>query len=281
MTFDDHLRDELRHVTQSQPIDADTALDAVKTAPLAVLEDAALPRPRHARTRRLIGVAATIALVAGAIALPFALRNDGTQMKDAKKTPHRSSKSSRLHVDPKALAAVHLGARRDHHRRQLPRRVHDDRAAADDADDDRTVPHDERLAAEGGRPSVMPVCSISTPHDVKTTGIATVNVDPYALISVSNVSNFGDVTVARRFHERVGGGWRRLRARPGPRLRPRSVHVGLRRPASRARSGSAKARAMMGLASPYGYLHVVKSAIVGAETVGAATVNGEPVTVSG
>jgi hypothetical protein len=271
MTFDDHLRDELRRVTQSQPVDTDAALNAVKDAPLAALEEEGLPRTRRVRGRRLIGVAAAIALVAGAIALPFALRNDGTATKDAKKTPRRTAKSHKLRVDPQALAAV--------------------TSALDATTNLGSFRVTYTMTSVGGRAPSAPcpngnprddaarqLCAVG-PSNVTTTGWATVNVDPYALISVSNVSNFGDVTVradATSVWESGGADYGLDSGRVSGPGQPLSGFAGLVEGTLGRREG---AGAMMGLASPYGYLHVVKNAITGAERVGTATVNGAPVTV--
>jgi PASTA domain len=279
MTFDDHLRGELRRVTAAQPLDADAALDAVKAAPgpaVAWLEEARPSRPRRARTRRLIGLAAAIALVAGAIALPFALRKDGNDSKDA--TRH-TPKSHHLQVDPKALAAVTSAL-------DATTNVGSFRVAYTMTEHPPTSPATTGpcptlnvAPLKAGGPVVEPVCGVSPPHNVTTTGWATVNVDPYALISVSHVSNFGDVTV-RADSTSV---WEQGGANYG-------LEVGSNTGPGQSLSGFASlvdgtlgqregAGAMMGLASPYGYLHVVKDAIVGAETAGTGTVNGEPVTV--
>src|SRR4051812_7976331 len=110
MTFDDRLRDELRRATASQPLDTDAALDAVRgaaTAPVAAeppvvaLEDVAVPRPRRVRTQRLVGVAAAIAIVIGAIAIPLALRDDSHDAAQRKPTHPKH-----LSVNRAALRAV-------------------------------------------------------------------------------------------------------------------------------------------------------------------------------
>src|ERR1700730_11444894 len=83
MSFDDRLRDELRKATESAAIDADAELRRVRSPdanaadePVVVpLVDADAPRRRPVRTRRIIGVAAAITMIAGAVALPFALRD--------------------------------------------------------------------------------------------------------------------------------------------------------------------------------------------------------------
>jgi hypothetical protein len=272
MSFDEHLRDELRRVTRSQTLDTDAALDVVKGTPLARLEDEARPRARRVHTQRLIGVAAAIAIVVGAIALPLALRNDGNDTKhDA---THRTS-SHQLRVDPKALAAVTSAL-------DATTNVGSFRVAFTITEHPPTEPPTSvacpnEIRTEDG--VAQPLCRDTGPHSVTTTGWATVNVDPYAIISVSNVSNFGDVTVRAddtRVWEQGGAnyglGSNRVQS-PG---QPLSGFASLVEGTLGRREG---AGAMMGLASPYGYLHVVQDAITGAETIGTDTVNGEPVTV--
>jgi hypothetical protein len=123
------------------------------------------------------------------------------------------------------------------------------------------------------------VCGTTEERNVTTNGVAIVNVDPYALISVSHVSNFGDVTVradSTSVWEQGGANYGlEVGSDTGP-GQSLSGFAGLVEGTLGRREG---AGAMMGLASPYGYLSVVKNAITGAVKVGPATVDGAPVTV--
>jgi hypothetical protein len=99
-------------------------------------------------------------------------------------------------------------------------------------------------------------------------------VSPFAMEAVSNVSNFGPVTVQvddTNYWETAGSG-------PPTNTgtgQPISSFAGLVEGTLGPREG---AGAMMGLASPTGYLSITKEAIVGAATIGTGTVNGRPVT---
>ncbi len=81
MSLDSRIRDELRAVTSSHDLDEDAALRAVKdraaraNVNVVPLEDGNEPRRPLARSQRLVGALAAAALIAGAIAVPFALRD--------------------------------------------------------------------------------------------------------------------------------------------------------------------------------------------------------------
>jgi hypothetical protein len=83
MNFDSRLRDGLRQAVDGHDLREDAALHEVKatqpteSADFAVgsLEDLVSQRSQHARTQRIVGAVAACALVAGAVALPVALRN--------------------------------------------------------------------------------------------------------------------------------------------------------------------------------------------------------------
>ena len=114
----------------------------------------------------------------------------------------------------------------------------------------------------------------NTAHDVTTTGVATVNVNPFAMVAVSNVSSFGAVTVQvddTDYWETTGSGTASASASGYP----ISGFASLVESTLGPREG---ASAMMGLASPTGYLSITRAAITGAAQIGTGTVNGETVT---
>jgi len=83
MSFDHRLRDGLRQAVDGHDLHEDIALQHVKaTQPIewadmtvGALDDLTAPRLPHARTQRIVGAVAACALLAGAVALPVALRN--------------------------------------------------------------------------------------------------------------------------------------------------------------------------------------------------------------
>jgi hypothetical protein len=84
MSFDSRLRDALRHAVDGHDVREDAALEEVKAAQptewadftVVAIEDVlASRRSQHARAQRIVGAFAACALLAGAVALPVALRN--------------------------------------------------------------------------------------------------------------------------------------------------------------------------------------------------------------
>ena len=147
MSFDDRLRDELRRATQSQPIDAEHALHDVRAKRCGRPRGASSRRHRRgaasktsppnragasARAQRIVGVAAAVALIAGAIAIPFALRDSSGNGDNRAHAPADAEDTAR---EPGRAAGRRLRARRNHRHRQLPRGVHARRAAGHRADD--------------------------------------------------------------------------------------------------------------------------------------------------
>ena len=228
MSFDDRLRDELRKATESHAIDADAALRRVKSpeaAPIGVpgandpavvpLVEEDAPHRRQVRARRIIGVAAAIALIAGAIALPFALRDnphDTARRVDPKRTtPKIDKKSKAPHINPAALQAVTSALDATTNAGSF----HVEYSLTEIASPTPTttipcpryanniplVPARPPAGSQGSGPLIekpgatVIVCGGGRTNNVTTTGYATVNVNPYAIKAVSNVSTFGPVTV--------------------------------------------------------------------------------------
>jgi len=83
MSFDSRLRDGLRQAVDGHDLREDAALQEVKAAhptewadfTVGGLEDLVSQRSQHARAHRIVGTVAVCALLAGAVALPVALRN--------------------------------------------------------------------------------------------------------------------------------------------------------------------------------------------------------------
>jgi hypothetical protein len=307
MSFDDHLRDELRKATESHPLDADDALHAVKSTQPAgatasstsepavvALEDVDLPRRHHVRARRLVGVAAALALVAGAVAVPYALRSHPHDTA-RRVTPHhvksvkdaKPTKNAKPSLNPAALQAVAsaLNATTSAGSFHVAYTLQENPGTAPTTTVCQSVevapgaiyngPNGATLPSAGtNRRPVTQCYSGNTVHNVTTTGTATVNVSPFAMEAVSDVSNFGPVTVQvddTNYWETAGSG-------PPSNTgtgQPISSFAGLVEGTLGPREG---AGAMMGLASPTGYLSITKEAIVGAATIGTGTVNGRPVT---
>lgn len=293
MSFDDRLRDELRKATESHAIDANAALRRVKSSDpnrpddtvLVPLVDEVAPRRRQVRARRVIGVAAAIALIAGAIALPFALRDrphDTARRTDPHRTTLRLDKNGKgplinraaLQAVASALNAT-TGAGSFHVEYTL-------------TESPATVPTTTTChTVEGPALSYLPqmqrpvttptatVCSGGQVHNDTTTGSATVNVNPFAMKAVSNVSNFGPVTVRvddTNYWETPGSDSTTTPTGGGS---PISSFANLVEGTLGPREG---AGAMMGLASPTGYLSITREAITGAKEIGAGTIDGKPVT---
>ena len=84
MTFDSRLRDELRRVVDGHDLREEVALRQVKAAQptswadftvVALEDDLAVRRSPRGPAQRIVGAVAASALLAGAVALPVALRN--------------------------------------------------------------------------------------------------------------------------------------------------------------------------------------------------------------
>src|SRR5690242_12419987 len=73
MSVDDRLRTALRDAANGPALDVDHALQTVRSR-VETVDLVERPRP-PARGPRVVAVLATCALVAGAVALPFALRS--------------------------------------------------------------------------------------------------------------------------------------------------------------------------------------------------------------
>jgi hypothetical protein len=115
------------------------------------------------------------------------------------------------------------------------------------------------------------------PPDVTTTGVATINVDPYAMKVVSHVSNFGDVTLfidANDVWEYPGGTYG-SNGMPTVSGSPLSQFASLVESTLGQREG---ALAMQNLASPTGYIALTENAIADATPIGTGTVDGVAVT---
>jgi hypothetical protein len=84
MTSDSRIHDVLRHLVDGHDLREELALQQVKAAQstdwadftvVALEDDLVARRPRHGRAQRIVVAVAVCALVAGAVALPIALRN--------------------------------------------------------------------------------------------------------------------------------------------------------------------------------------------------------------
>ncbi len=80
MSFDSRLRDALRQATDAHDLRDGDALQAVLATRadrvrIAGLEDVDPPRRVHARSQRIVGAVAACALLAGALAIPLAVRD--------------------------------------------------------------------------------------------------------------------------------------------------------------------------------------------------------------
>ena len=232
MTFDDRMRDELRRAVESHPFDPEAALRGVKGThsemqpPVSVddtavvaLVDVDVTRRSHVRAQRIIGLAAAIALIAGGIALPLALRGrtHDTARRQTRIVKHsnnsKNSNGPKLVNTPQALQAVASAV-------AATTSAGSFRVAYTLSETPGTAPTTtvcQRVDVQSGVlgvlgatgvgvhvPSVPPAqpttpateCySSASNSNVTTTGVATVNVNPFAMVAVSNVSNFGAVTV--------------------------------------------------------------------------------------
>lgn len=298
MTFDDRLRAELRQATDSHPIDADAELRRVKSSDatsvsdrtddavvIPLVDEEVAPRRQHVRARRIVGVAAAIALIAGAVALPFALRDrphDTARRNDAHRTaPHRKGNGQVPLINRAALQAVAsaLDATTSSGSFHVEYTLTELPATVPTTTTCHSVANPGLIYQNALKGPVTPatatVCDGGQVHNDTTTGNATVDTNPFAMKAVSNVSNFGPVTVRvddTDYWETAGPDSVTTPAGPGQAI---SSFAGLVESTLGPREG---AGAMMGLANPGGYLSITREAITGAKAIGAGTIDGKPVT---
>ena len=271
MSFDDRLRDELRRATESQPLDAERRCACVRIAaepPTASRARRHGRRPagggRHrragtaSRTQRIVGVAAAIALIVGALALPLraprrrAPRTGRNATHDAAPPDQKGGRHRKPNLG-RALQAVRPRSTRRRAKAAFTSRT---RCAETARFEPTTHDHDvpERSAAftrrttasyglrctEAPGTAERSSCAAATApnRNVTTTGDATVNVSPFAMKAVSNVSNFGDVTVRVDDTQLLGDHRRQRDGRSADRHGVRRSRRS--RTSWRARSGRAK-----------------------------------------
>jgi hypothetical protein len=137
-------------------------------------------------------------------------------------------------------------------------------------------PNSNQPIPVGPSPGVGYGCG-SFPANVTVTGTATVNVNPLVMRIVAHVSNLGDVTLfvdGTTVWEFGGAYYGAAGSGPVPGA-PFSHFAGLVDGTLGPREG---ALAMMGMASPNGYLTITKNAIENATPAGTGTVDGVAVT---
>ena len=232
-------------------------------------------------------MAAAIAIVAGAIAVPYALRDrpHDTARKATQKLPViKKGPTKKPGVDRGALQAVAAAL-------NATTGTGSFKVVYSLTENPPTTPTTTTCTVEnspgpyisngpdqgpGATPATALICSGSGNHNVKTTGTATVNVNPYVMVAVSDVSNFGNVTVRvddTNYWEITGpDSATNIPSSPG---QPISGFANLVESTLGPREG---AQAMMGLASPSGYLSITREAITRATEIGTGTVDGRPVT---
>lgn len=213
-------------------------------------------RPRR-RTAVLSGAVALV-LAAALIAVPLALRSDD----DGNPAPGKRPSAVVNLVAAAAGTTVATGSYQ----------VDFTRTSAVG-----NVPPECRVGPESATSTVPPTVRCAAARPTTTTGVATINVDPYAMRVVTHVSNLGEITLL------VGPGvvWEFGGAQYG--------HVGGKNPgASLAKFASLVegtlgrrdgALAMTGLANPNGYVDLTQSSILDAAPIGTDEVDGVPVTV--
>lgn len=114
---------------------------------------------------------------------------------------------------------------------------------------------------------------------VTITGRSTINIDPYRMISVSDVTGFGEITVrvdGTRLWE-TGGGNYGMTGRPGADTAGAPISGFADLVAGTLGPGPG-ALTMLTIASPNGYLNLQKEAVSGVTPAGAGVVDGVPVT---
>jgi hypothetical protein len=124
------------------------------------------------------------------------------------------------------------------------------------------------------------VCTGSALDGLSVTGRGTIDTDPFAMVALSNVASIGPVVLRDNGTDvwEIGGGNYGLApgssdSGPGS---PLSGFSGLVEGSLGPREGGL---AMMGLASPTGYLELDQNAITSASEVGTGVVDGAPVTI--
>ncbi len=300
MSFDDRLRDKLRDVTKSHPLDPQRVLRDIRSGGLpssvmsssepivAALEDVERPRRRHVRAQRLVGVAAAVVLIVGGVAVPFALQDHphNTARKILPLRTDKTAKNAKLVNNPIAVQAVASAVTATTNAGSF-------RVLYSLAETPGTAPTTTvcqpltsarfprslkigpaRTPATRAQTSATECFVPASNNRVTTTGVATVNVGPFAMQAVSNVSSFGPVTVQvddTDEWETIGSGPPADSAVGSP----LSTFASLVESTLGPREG---AEAMMGLASPTGYLSIAKAAITSAAKIGTGIINGEPVT---
>jgi hypothetical protein len=232
-------------------------------------------RPRH-RAAVLSGAAALVLAVA-LIAVPLALRSDDGGTPGSRKRP---SAVVNL-VAAAAGTTVATGSYQVDFTRTSSAGAVPPECRVELQSATSTVPPRSRPLTQsdsGASVTTAPaanVCAAAKP--TTTTGVATINVDPYAMRVVTDVSNLGKITllvgpgVVWEFggaqYGRVGG------ENPGASL---AKFASLVEGTLGRRDG---ALAMTGLANPNGYVDLTQASILDAAPIGTSKVDGVPVTV--
>jgi hypothetical protein len=205
-----------------------------------------ITRDRRSAARRRLAIAVVAVLCVAALAIPIALRTSGSappRRKASHPTKHVNTRQARVRVGA-ALAAT-LAARNY--------RVHSVMT--------------ETAAPGAGQPRGIPI-----------EAVATVNLDPQAMVATATVDGLGVITSwtdsTRQWEQ--GGGNYGLVANTGVGAgQPISGFSGLVVGSLGPREGAAS---MMSLASPSGYLIIADQAITGATQVGTTELDGSELT---
>ncbi|MFZ0251690.1 MAG: PASTA domain-containing protein [Acidimicrobiales bacterium] len=127
----------------------------------------------------------------------------------------------------------------------------------------------------------VPVCSTTPGNSVTVTGTGIINVNPKAMVAEANVSNFGHVVLridSSQVWEILSGDSGGLAPGPGENAsggQSLPGYAGLVEGTLGTREGAV---AMLGIASPTGYLELDEQATVGVTPAGTGTVDGQAVT---
>jgi hypothetical protein len=221
--------------------------DRPSAEPISVAESTEeIPRRRRS-ARRLLAVAVVAGLCVAAVAIPVALHTSGPAESRRKANPTTkrvNSRQARVQVGAALTATLAAGNYRVH-----------------------------SVMTETAPPG-----SAASPRGTTIDAVATVNLDPPAMVATANVGSLGVITSwtdsTRQWEQ--GGANYGLAANsdigPG---QPISGFSGLVVGSLGPREGAAS---MMSLASPSGYLIVADQAITGASQVGTTTLDGQQLT---
>lgn len=247
--------------------------------PIGLDEVALARRVRIGRTRALV-LGAVVAVLVAAVALPLTLREPGSKKSDR----HDQRNHHQKHVTQtdalRAVAsAVDVTAQSGSFHIAYRLAETPGTAPTPTSGLDCNVRIATSPAGDNVAPGAATVC-MSSVHNAVVTGSGTISLNPKAMVSTSDVSTFGTVTVRVDDNNVWEYGGADYGLAPGSTVsgpgQPISGFAGLVEGTLGQREGAV---AMMGLASPTGYLELTDQSLSSAEKIGTQTVDGVELTM--